>query len=418
MINNLLDMIRSDLPGNFNEAFNLYKRKELVLCNMNDIIVPPYEVLIHPSSYCNLTCQWCIGEHINVDSHDDLEQYFVPTKNEHILPNLLHNEDALLAVVENIMSYKKKVNVVIDGIEINKTFSVENISFSGITGEPLIAKKALISAIRKVVKENKRIGLFTNGLKISPEICDVLSRLSYINISVDAGTNETYNKLKCSNRASQQKELDKVFNNIFLLKKFKDLNRTNIEINCSCIIYPENYREIYSLAKKLKTLGVCTLRLKKDIYGAKVLNKQQKEECLKLISNIRNELEDDKFTLITVHDLNNDNEQLQDFGSCLISKMMAAVGSDGYLYPCNYHPRPGGFKLGSLVENTLEKIWESTYRAQINCKIPSICPSVCDPFKTRSNRLFDKLHANYKTHGAEQIKTFFIEAESFFGGKC
>ncbi|MFW5407053.1 hypothetical protein B7L51_000245 [Pectobacterium brasiliense] len=177
----LKDLIRNDLPGNFNEAYNLYKRKELVLCNLNGIIVPPYEVLIHPSSYCNLTCQWCIGEHIHVESSDDIEPHFIPKKNEHILPNVLHDESALLAVVENILSYKKTVKTVIDGIQIDKAFSVENFSFSGITGEPLVAKKSLISAIRKITSEGKRTGMFTNGLKISSDCCDVLS-MSLIHI--------------------------------------------------------------------------------------------------------------------------------------------------------------------------------------------------------------------------------------------
>lgn len=412
---NLQNLIRNDLPGNFNEAFNLYKRKELILCNLNGIIVPPYEVLIHPSSYCNLTCQWCIGDHIHIESSGELEPHFIPKKNEHILPNILHNEEALMAVVENILSYKKKVNTIIDGIQINKTFSVENFSFSGITGEPLIAKKALVSAIRRLTNEGKRTGLFTNGIKISSDICDVLSRLSYINISVDAGSNQTYNKLKCSSRSSQLSELDKVFSNIFLLNSFKKLNATDIEINTSCILYPENFREIYSLAKKVKSLGVSNLRLKKDIYGEKVLSEAEIKECLMLIDRIRNDLEDSTFKIITVHDLNNSQEQIQDFNSCLISKMMSAVGSDGMLYPCNYHPKPNGHSIGNLVSKTLEEVWESRYRADLDSKLPRICPSVCDPFKTRSNRLFDKINNKYRSNEKDQIHSFFIEAKNIFG---
>ncbi|MGG7445976.1 SPASM domain-containing protein [Kosakonia oryzendophytica] len=414
---NLQSLIRNDLPGNFNEAYNLYKRKELILCNLNGIVVPPYEVLIHPSSYCNLTCQWCIGEHIHVESSEEMEPHYIPKKNKDILPNVLHSEKALMSVIENILSYKKNITTVIDGIKINRTFSVENFSFSGITGEPLIAKKALVSAIRKITSEGKRTGLFTNGLKIGADICDALSKLSYINISVDSGSNQTYNTLKCSGRESQLNELDKVYSNIYLLKQFKDLNMTELEINCSCILYPENFREIYTLAKKLKSLGVSNLRLKKDIYGEKVLSETEKLECLTLIGNIRNDLEDSSFKLITVHDLNNSEEQAQDFDTCLISRMMAAVGSDGMLYPCNYHPKPNGYHIGNLVEKTLEEIWESTHRADIDCQLPGICPSVCDPFKTRSNRLFDKLHHNYQQSDSTQIKNFFIEAEKIFGGQ-
>jgi sulfatase maturation enzyme AslB (radical SAM superfamily) len=410
----LQSLIRNDLPGYFNEAYNLYKRKELILCNLNGITVPPYEVLIHPSSYCNLTCQWCIGEHIHVESSEGTEPYFVPQKNEHILPNVLHGENALMSVVENILSYKKKITTVIDGIQIDKTFSVENFSFSGITGEPLIARKALISAIQKVTSEGKRTGLFTNGLRITEDNLDVLSKLSYINISVDAGSNETYNRLKCSGRISQLNALDNVFSNIHRLKKFKDSHSSDIEINCSCILYPENFREIYSLAKRLKLLGVSTLRLKKDIYGEKVLNESERIEYMNLVEKIRDDLECPSFSLITVHDLNNPHEQVQDFNTCLISKMMAAVGSDGMLYPCNYHPRPNGYSIGNLVEKSLEELWESKYRTDIDKQLPGICPSVCDPFKTRSNRLFDKLNYQYKLYGPEQIRTFFIEAENIF----
>jgi len=340
----------------------------------------------------------------------------MPKKNDNILPNVIHDEKKMIKVIDNILSYEKNVNLQIGGYHINKKFSVENISFSGITGEPLIAQKAITAAIRMIKNKGKRTGLFTNGLLIDINNCNILSRLDYINISIDAGTNQTYNTLKCGGRTSQKFELDKVYKNIALLNAAKKEFKTHLEINCSCILYPDNFNEIYLLASNLKKMGVSTLRLKKDIYGERMLNSQQKEMCLNLINKIKNDLEDNHFKLINIHDLDDDKEQEQDFEKCFISKMMAAVGSDGNLYPCNYHPKKGGYTLGSLIDIPFQTIWEARERKSLEEKLPGICPSVCDPFKTRSNKLFNKLLKIYEKEGISGISNIISEAEIYFGG--
>lgn len=116
----------------------------------------------------------------------------------------------------------------------------------------------------------------------------------------------------------------------------------------------------------------------------------QKRHCIELLDRIRNELHSNDFVFIQIHKLDEELDLTRNFSKCRITDLMAAVGSDGHMYPCNYHPRPGGHSYGSVVDNSFQDIWEGELRKSLKCKLPKICPAVCDPFKTRANGLLQK----------------------------
>ncbi|GAA4942982.1 hypothetical protein GCM10023224_26970 [Streptomonospora halophila] len=62
--NPLSSHVRPDLPGRFNELDVLRRQWDSFAATEEGQIVPPFEVLIHPSSGCNLRCDWCIGDHV------------------------------------------------------------------------------------------------------------------------------------------------------------------------------------------------------------------------------------------------------------------------------------------------------------------------------------------------------------------
>ncbi|MGH3568385.1 MAG: hypothetical protein ACRDRH_20620 [Pseudonocardia sp.] len=63
--------VRTDLAGRFNELDVLRRQWPLFAATVEDQVLPPYEVLVHPSSGCNLRCQWCIGDHVPLEIWDD-----------------------------------------------------------------------------------------------------------------------------------------------------------------------------------------------------------------------------------------------------------------------------------------------------------------------------------------------------------
>jgi MoaA/NifB/PqqE/SkfB family radical SAM enzyme len=179
---------------------------------------------------------------------------------------------------------------------------------------------------------------------------------------------------------------------------------SRLEVNVSFVLYPGNYHEVYDAARVAKAAGADRLRLKRDISGDRLLDRRQREEASALIDRIRQELVDDAFQLIEIHKLDYTDELTRRFHVCSITDLMAAVGSDGHLYPCNYHPRPGGASYGNAVETSFREVWEAPRRQELRQQLPVICPTVCDPFKNRANHMLQAAREIAATDGLGRLE--------------
>ena len=185
--NELKEVVRNDLPGRFCELDFLKRNWSRILNIFDGNILPPYEILIHPSSICNLYCKWCIGNHVaNKQNKDEL------------VDNNLNDLENMKKVVYGILNYKK----IGKNYENNRNqeFKVENVSFSGITGEPMVSKEAILYAIDKLSNNGLRVGMFTNGTLLTEETHSTILKMAYVLISIDAGNESTYSKLKCAGK--------------------------------------------------------------------------------------------------------------------------------------------------------------------------------------------------------------------------
>ncbi len=68
-----------------------------------------------------------------------------------------------------------------------------------------------------------------------------------------------------------------------------------------------------------------------------------------------------------------------------------------------FHPKKNGYNYGSAIEQDFSEIWEGILESDVDNKIPKICPSVCDPFKNRANRLLEIAYEIYKEDGLESL---------------
>jgi len=392
-INPLLKYVRKDIPGIFNEIDILKKHKIRFLHALNsDRILPPYEILIHPSGRCNLRCGWCIGRRILEEKKTKAE-----VKDTRVLPSLLSDPANMGRAIRGILDYTK------DG------FRVENVSFSGITGEPLLSKAAFMRAVDLLSENNVRIGVYTNAVLMDDELTNTLLKMDYINVSLDAATPETYIKLKYGGNLEGAKIFNNLVKNITKLAQLRNNSQdSKLCINASFVLYPDNYKEIYDAAKMLKKIGVRTMRMKQDISGRMLLSSEQIAEVKELIKRVKN-LEDDKFKFITIHRLNTPSDMKRQFNRCVISDLMAAIGSDGNVYPCNYQACSGSPVYGNAIENSFADIWEGETRMKIGEQLPKICPAVCDPFKNRANRLFQAIKESQEKYGTKKTEKFIQE---------
>lgn len=386
--------VRSDLPGRFNELDVLRRQWPLFAATADGTVLPPYEVLIHPSSACNLRCVWCIGDHVPIELWDpNVSELTIleAAKTAHDrLDDTLVGPDAMMKLIRDIVSYRVSAAYREQGIEQTREFRVEAVSFSGLIGEPLVARRALAPAIRVLLDADVRVGLFTNGVLMDEAMIDVLVRTSYVHVSLDAGTPRTYARVKFGGRAAGEIKFAQALANLRqLVQRRSEMPDSQLDINSSFIIYPENFHELFDAAVLLRDVGVDRMRLKQDISGDRLLDESQRRVAASHIERIRDELVCEDFQLLEVHKINELTGQERRFNRCSITDMMAAVGSDGHLYPCNYHPRPGGASYGSTIDTSFQEVWEGAQRLRMRGDLPSICPKVCDPFKNRSNELLD-----------------------------
>ncbi|MGI8838850.1 MAG: SPASM domain-containing protein [Pyrinomonadaceae bacterium] len=323
------------------------------------------------------------------------------------LPDNLAEPNKMTRVIEGILDYEKTGTYSFNGEEQVKEFRVENVTFSGLIGEPLVAKRSVMAAMKLLVDAGLRVGIFTNGVLMDESTWETIVRIAYVHLSLDAARGVTYGLLKYGNRLNGTAQFDQALNNLRNLVKFKENTPGSaLEINASFILYPENYREVFEAAKILKDIGVTFFRVKRDISGQRLLTSDQKQEALKLLDRIRNELVGEGFQLVEIHRLNHEEEMERSFSRCLITELVAAIGSDGHLYPCNYHPRPGGATYGSVIDATFREVWEGSKRKETKQGIPRICPAMCDPFKNRSNKLLAGLDSIYQERGLGTLESY------------
>lgn len=404
--NPLIRYVRSDIPGIFNEVFILKKYPDRFNGALNNgDILPPYEVIIHPSSQCNFRCEWCIGRSVaNTEkTEEDLQR----------LPSFLANPSNMEKLINNLLGYKKEIKAVENGKKIKKIYQIENVSFSGITGEPLLAKESLIRAIRLLIRQKIRVGVYTNGILLDNQLIDELVKIAYVNFSIDAGSPITYSKLKYQGDKEGEVLFNKLIKNIKRLVKARNkFKKSNLQINASYVLYPGNYREIYEAAKLFKEIGIENFRIKQDNLGKNLLSKRQMDGANRRLKKI-DYLIDDRFKFIKIHRSNNPSEVNRVASSCMITDLMAAIGSDGKVYPCNYHPGVDSYSYGDAIKTPFQLIWEGKNRQKIKKMLPLICPETCDPFKNRANRLFEAIRKCQLKYGKEKTNIFISEIVNY-----
>jgi MoaA/NifB/PqqE/SkfB family radical SAM enzyme len=407
-VDSLRGSFRPDLPGRFNELDVLRREWPLVAASVAGQVLPPYEVLVHPSSGCNLRCQGCIGDHVPLGVWDSQRETLrvLEASKEAVerLPDVLADPAAMMKLARELVGYRKAGTYRSGGVERTAEFGVRTVSFSGLIGEPLIARAALVPAMGYLLGQGMRVGLFTNGVLMDVPVIEVLVGAAYVNLSLDAATADTYARLKFRDHPAGRVKFERAVANLTALAQRRRAAGTDLEINTSFILYPANYHEVYDAAALAKQAGADRIRLKRDISGQRLLDAAQREQAARLIRRIRDELVDDTFGLVEIHKLDYLDGLERTFPVCSITDLVAAVGSDGCLYPCNYHPRPGGASYGSAIQTSFAQVWEGEARARIRARLPGICPKVCDPFKQRANTMLFEANQIIATHGLDHLE--------------
>lgn len=318
----------------FNSDKILVWREWLEGCAKADFL-PPITIDIDPSGRCNLNCIWCNFADYNKECSKD-----IPT--EH-----------LLRIADFAAAWGVKSVHVLGG------------------GEPLM-NPGVKDLFLHLQQNGLQSSLITNGTLLTDELIDViLKTCRWVGISLDAGSSDTYMKVK---GIGSDAIFGLVTNNIKKLCDRKKELKSNCAVCAKYLMHPLNVKDIFKCALLVKYLGVDDFQIRPAGWE-NVQNKNVTKFDFTPLLDIVNEqiektrgIESDTFHTYGVrHKFSVDMERKITYSKCIASPVTLVFGADGNCHVCGDRRGQKEFILCSHypdVRNVL-KYWNTEWHHDI-----------------------------------------------------
>jgi radical SAM protein with 4Fe4S-binding SPASM domain len=260
---------------------------------------------------------------------------------------------------------------VIDTVREFMASGVKAINWTG-GGEPL-TNKHFCDIARFTVRHGIQQGIFTNGSLMDDGIMKTLvTTQQWIRFSIDAGTRETYLKIKGVD------DFDKVIGRVNEMVAWRNEEGLAGEIGIGFVITPDNYKEIETFSELIKETGVDYGQYKPSVNNCSLNNlewwtKEVKPRLEKVFNNNHKAV----INLYKFNDIVESNLDLE-YDTCYGHHFCPCIGADGEVYLCNQFRGDIRYSFGSIYKNTFRQIWNSNRRKQVikNLDITK-CPNLC-----------------------------------------
>lgn len=252
-----------------------------------------------------------------------------------------------------------------------------SVCFSG-GGSPLMNEH-----INFAIIESKKLGLEcslnTNGGRLQILSDNAINALSYIRISLDAGSRKSHDKL--------HEPMEGNFNEI--MENIKNIRlKTSIPIGVGYLVHPCNYKEIASLTVDLNNIGVDYIQVRpiKNIR----LSEEQMRSVLLQIDYIKRYMKPSLEVYESFSKMSDTIEGKNKCNECYVNKLVANMGPDGEVYSCC--ELRGINSLGNIAENSFKDIWFSKKHKDM---LDSLDISKCPPCKySKMNEIIERVFVN------------------------
>ncbi len=333
----------------------------------------PVFLEIHVAEPCNLSCEYCRGQLREVP-----ETQRMMSRTE-----LLDLVDAVFFL--NPMSF---------------------IRFSGLIGEPLLHPNIAEVFERANSYSGLSWALSTNGVFLDKAgVSNALMGSEYAHISLDAGSDETYQALK----KGKPGDFDRVMSNLDALVSLRSKRKSSVKIIVSLLIQEENHQEIANVSSLLQAMQVDTLELKMQHYDSRrTMKPEVVDAAFASIERIRRGFRDDQSRIVVVQSRSEAMKKLQpptiDFGRCYANQLglNTTIDPRGNVQSCCQYYQ-GTLGIQGHVSEGLHNVWYSGRRESILDRDPRNHCVNCSPSDQFVNQFVQLLRA------AQRLDPQFIE---------
>ena len=251
---------------------------------------------------------------------------------------------------------------------------VKKIIFAGYATDPLNCSY-ITQLLDITIKKKSIFGFNTKAIKISEDFFETLRNNkivdgSYISLSVDAGSNETYNKIH--GVKTNTKIYDKVLENT---KKLGDIRKNNyFDLSAAYLvnIHSNKKEDNENFIISFKEAGCNLLRFTfpQQPKGVKmdqgvIPTEKEKIEYKDILNSLKNKYETKNCSILIVdadtdHNIFNKPRTVP----CYARYIFPTVGFDGWLYNCSQSSAPN-FRGSALGDLTKENFWDLFYKYNV-----------------------------------------------------
>ena len=216
------------------------------------------------------------------------------------------------------------------------------------------------------------MGILTNGTMLKDELLKkIIHKFNYIRISFDAGTPETYRRIR---GLDDIREFDRVLSNIKQAVGLKSLLNSPININLKFTVGKENVSEMERAVLLAMQLGVDSIQFS---LFENVPSKLSDEAAIFANRTLETLKESYKGKIKIVGNLISTTILHQ----CWLNPIFTVIDAFGDVYACTYyHHRKERHTLGNIFNDSLRSIWFSQKHWEI---IKNIRPEECNIYNCR-----------------------------------
>ncbi len=285
-------------------------------------IKQPVHVRIKPTNICAHKCWYCAYKADDLQLGDEMiERDQIP-------------KEKMFEILQNL-----------------KDMNVGAVTFSG-GGDPFYYKPLL--EVAKWLAVNKiQFASLTNGARLKGELAEVFSNYgTWLRVSLDGWDDASYAKY----RGIRKGHFTRLMNN---LDSFTKLNGS-CKLGISYIIDHDNAKHIYSLASRLRDIGVNSIKISPCIVsndGKKNNQYHNKIYALvrKQINLLKNDIADDFELFDSYHLL--DEKFDKNYNWCPYLQILPIIGADQNIYSCQDKAYTSAGRLGSIENQSFMEFW-------------------------------------------------------------
>lgn len=243
---------------------------------------------------------------------------------------------------------------------------VKSIMYAG-EGEPFLHRD-MVELANHTKDSGIDVAFTTNASLFKQEYAEnILKKTSWIKVSINAGSKETYAKI----HRAKDRDFDRVIENMKCAAKIRRENDYECNLGFQMILLPENSYECVTLVRIARDIGMDYLVVKpysQHTQGIQRMYQALKYDQYEYLSEELSKFNSDRFHVVfRSNTMEQWDSARREYNRCIALPFWSYIDAGGNVLGCSIYLDDERFIYGNINEQTFQEIWEGEKRKRSLC---------------------------------------------------